>query len=118
MESVTCWLEVHTTDAKKTQSFYSNLLGWKEGPGDVGFPYHFLQTKTGEQNFGGIMPHAPDSNVPAHWMPYFPVDDLSAAVKQVEQLGGSVRVPQVKLPQGQFAVVVDPLGAVFALFQF
>ena len=37
------WLEVHTPDAEKTKTSFKSSLGWEDGHGDVGFPYHFLR---------------------------------------------------------------------------
>ena len=50
------WLDVHTPDAEKTKTSYKSLLGWEDGHGDVGFPYHFLRQPGETTNFGGIMP--------------------------------------------------------------
>jgi uncharacterized protein len=113
MNPVACWLEVHTPDAEKSKSFYQSLLGWEDGPGDVGFPYHFLRQPGEKSNFGGIMQGAQ----PPHWLVYFPVKSLSASLKSLEKLGGKSLAPVVTMPQGSFAVVADPVGAAFALYE-
>jgi uncharacterized protein len=112
-----CWLEMQTSDVAKAQSFYSNLFGWEKGPGDAGFPYEFLKRPGEEKNFGGMM-KTPQPGIPPHWLVYFGVKDLTASLKTVVAIGGKVMSPTVKLPQGgQFAVVSDPQGATFAMFQ-
>lgn len=114
MKGEVCWLEVTTPDAATAKAFYGKLFGWAEVPGDVGMPYHFLRTATGGKPFGGILPRA---DGPPAWLVYFAVADLAAAVRLVGELGGAVHVPGVDLPMGRFAVVADPAGAVFALYQ-
>lgn len=111
-----CWLEVNTPDAAGAKAFYGKLFGWVDGPGEVGFPYHFLKTAGGDKNFGGVMPQ-PKAGGPPYWLVYFAVDDLDAAVRQVTALGGKVHSPTVTLPTGRFAVVADPTGAAFAVYQ-
>jgi hypothetical protein len=54
---------------------------------------------------------------PPHWLSYIQVEDVDAAVTQVESLGGKTHVPGTDIPTvGRFAVVADPQGAVFSLF--
>jgi predicted enzyme related to lactoylglutathione lyase len=48
-------------------------------------------------------------------MVYFAVEDVDAAAKRVEELGGKVAVPPTDTPAGRFAVVNDPQGAVFSI---
>jgi uncharacterized protein len=56
--------------------------------------------------------------VPPHWLVYFGVNDCDGQVALVQSLGGAVRVPPADVPGvGRFAVVADPQGATFALFQ-
>ena len=48
---------------------------------------------------------------------YFAVADTDASAAKVTELGGSVIVPPFDTPIGKMAVVTDPQGAVFSLFQ-
>lgn len=112
-----CWLEVNTNDAAGAKAFYTQLFGWEEQAGDVGFPYHFLRAANDKDNFGGIMPHAESSGAPPHWLVYFAVADVSKAMQKVEQLGGKICLPIVTMPQGKFAIVSDPQGATFAVYE-
>jgi hypothetical protein len=111
-----CWVEVNTPDVAGATAFYGKLLGWQKGEGAVGFPYQFLKRAGDEKNFGGVMGQKP-GGPPPHWLLYFAVADLDAALKQVEALGGAVLSPVVALPQGRFAAAADPQGAAFALYQ-
>jgi predicted enzyme related to lactoylglutathione lyase len=56
--------------------------------------------------------------VPPCWSGYVMVEDIEASLKKLQSLGGSVRRPTAEIPNvGLFAVVADPQGAAFMLFQ-
>jgi predicted enzyme related to lactoylglutathione lyase len=56
--------------------------------------------------------------MPSHWVGYVAVDNIKAAAGRVPGAGGKVAHPPTVIPNvGQFAVIVDPLGATFCLFQ-
>lgn len=116
MQGEVCWLEANTPDADGAMKFYTGLFDWERGPGEVGFPYTFLKRPGEGRNFGGLMPLTADAG-PPRWRVYFAVDDLDAAVEKAAGLGGRVVVPTVTIPAGKFAVLTDPHGAEFALYQ-
>jgi hypothetical protein len=53
---------------------------------------------------------------PPHWLAYFGVDDLDAALAAVERLGGAKHAGPIDIQIARIAVVADPQGAVFALY--
>jgi predicted enzyme related to lactoylglutathione lyase len=56
--------------------------------------------------------------VPPCWTSYFQTADINATVAKVKSLGGATHVPPTPVPNvGQFAVLADPQGAVFAVLQ-
>jgi predicted enzyme related to lactoylglutathione lyase len=77
-----------------------------------------LVIKNGDRLNGGMatIPRAAGETVPPHWLPYFAVDDVAAAVKATEDGGGTVMAEPMYVPAGRFAVLADPQGAVFAVF--
>jgi len=108
------WNELLTTDADKAKAFYEGLFGWKaEAFGDMG--YSLL--KDGDTAVGGLI-KAPDPSLPAQWLAYVTVEDTDASAAKVTKLGGKVVMDPKDIPTvGRIAVVVDPLGAAFGLFQ-
>ena len=57
-------------------------------------------------------------DAPPHWLPYFIVSSCDAAAAKVRELGGSVLFePFDVIGTSRIAVVSDPQGAVFALFE-
>jgi predicted enzyme related to lactoylglutathione lyase len=110
-----CWNELMTTDVEASRKFYQSLFGWtlKISPG-------YTEAHVGEKAVGGLMQIAPEmEGMPAHWQPYFKVEDCDATLRQAQSLGtteffGPMDIEKV----GRFAVLHDPHGATFALLQF
>jgi predicted enzyme related to lactoylglutathione lyase len=78
-----------------------------------------LTIRNGERLNGGMatIPEAAGDSVPPHWLPYFAVESIEAAVTAIRDGGGEVMAEPIEVPAGKFAVVADPQGAVFALFR-
>jgi predicted enzyme related to lactoylglutathione lyase len=111
------WNELETRDPAAAKQFYGAVFGWEfdeeEGPG--GMTYNVA--RVGENRVAGmadISGRVPDQ-VPAHWMTYFAVDDIDAAVEKVNGGGGEIHFGPVEIPVGRFAMVADPWGAAFAV---
>jgi predicted enzyme related to lactoylglutathione lyase len=109
------WNDLTTHDLEAAKRFYADWLGWEyeEMPDSGG--YHVI--RNGGRSNGGMMPARPEmGDVPSHWMPYFGVEDLDAALAQVPGLGGRVMAGRMEMPGGSIAVLSDPQGAVLALW--
>ena len=68
----------------------------------------------GERSNGGIMPPA-DRAAPTG-CPYFGHDDVERLVGEIGGLGGQAPQRPDAVPEGTFAVLGDPQGAVFAVW--
>jgi predicted enzyme related to lactoylglutathione lyase len=75
----------------------------------------------GGRPIGGIMEMAEDARkmgAPPHWLAYVSVDDLDEYTEKAAELGAKVYVSKVDVPEvGEFSILGDPAGAVFAMFQ-
>jgi predicted enzyme related to lactoylglutathione lyase len=82
-------------------------------------PDQRVTIRNGERLNGGIatIPEAAGETVPPHWLPYFGVDSIEAALTAVRDGGGEVMAEPVEVPAGKLAVIADPQGAVFAIFR-
>jgi predicted enzyme related to lactoylglutathione lyase len=111
-----CWNELATRDAGAAKKFYTELLGWRLKEGDAA-PGEYTEIVVGDEHVGGIFQAGPEhGDVPAQWSAYVAVDDVDAAAKRVEGLGGKVRVPPNDIPGvGRFCVISDPTGATLSL---
>ena len=110
------WHEVMTTDVSVGSEYYRSLFGWGAEEMNMGDAGPYLMFKAGEKAVAGMM--AAQGGAPSCWMAYLGVSDLDAAAAQVPTLGGSIMVPIFEIPNiGRAAIVLDPDGAAFALFQ-
>ncbi len=116
--SAFCWLELATRDGAGAKDFYSSLFGWglKEST-DPGTDYTELELKG--RSIGGILPIRPEMGVmPPSWGLYWQVADCDASAAKAKSLGGRVFFGPKDIPKvGRFAVVQDPQGATFSIFQ-
>lgn len=108
------WNELNTPDLDAASAFYTGLFGWTVAPFE-GSPGPYLSIKNGEANAGGIRPLT-QPGVPPHWLVYFGVEDLDAALAKVGELGGTVHAGPIDIQVAKIAVAADPQGAVFALY--
>jgi len=110
------WNELATRDVDKAKDFYSKLLGWEFGVDDDS-GYIYIRNN-GRMNGGLMEMDEKWGDVPPHWMVYYNVADIDAAIKKVEALGGKIHLPKTEAPGvGPFSVVADPAGAVFTIMQ-
>jgi predicted enzyme related to lactoylglutathione lyase len=113
------WSELVAPPNERTASFYETVVGLKTitMPMPDGSTYGgFTLDGTADTMVAGTMaPQMP--GVPAHWIIYFGAADIDAAAAKVTELGGKVFVEPFDIPVGRMAVVADPQGAMFNLFQ-
>lgn len=113
-----CWADLNTTDAGKAAKFYGDWLGWSFESGSDG--YRHIINGVGHENMIGGMPaqmHAPPGT-PSHWISYFHVADCKASAAKAASLGAATRMPANLMAEvGTLAVLQDPQGAAFALYQ-
>jgi len=112
-----CWNELGSTDDEAAKKFYSELLGWTFKEGDAAGMKYSEIVGAGGCPVGGVYKMGPEfGEAPSHWMAYVAVDDVDAAAKRVEELGGKVCVPPSDIPNvGRFSVINDPTGATISL---
>jgi uncharacterized protein len=118
VDGTLCWADLSTTDQKRAGEFYSGLFGWTIVTEDEG-GHGYFHIKNGEEFIGGIPPATHrDPNSPSHWLAYFAVSDCDAAAAKAKELGAQFHLtPTTFEDVGRLAVLADPQGAVFAIFQ-
>lgn len=115
------WIDLSTTDPEGAQEFYGPLLGWsfETSPTPEGGKYTMASLKS--KSAAGMMQQAEEQakmGIPPMWNTYISVDDINAAVAKTGEAGGSVMMPPMDvMDAGQMAVVSDPTGAVFCMWQ-
>ena len=79
----------------------------------------YILAKKGDAIISGMtdlaaMPGMED--VPPHWMTYLAVDDVDAAVKDTQAMGGVIHQAPFDVPGvGRIAMIADPSGAAIGL---
>ncbi len=114
------WYELHTPDAGVAAGFYEPVLGWNTMDG--GSPKRkYTLVCVGKTPVGGLLEKPASgftSGQGARWMGYIGVPDVLQFSKLVQEAGGVVHRQAEEIPGiGTFAVVADPQGAIFVLFQ-
>ncbi len=116
-----CWPELATTDQKAGVAFYRALFGWDVaespvGPGEV---YSMFQLRGKEVAAAcSIRAEERQQGMPPHWGTYIAVADADDSVARAKTLGATVVAPAFDvMDAGRMAVLQDPTGAVFMVWQ-
>ena len=115
------WNELQSRDPGTAAAFYTGLFGWEtEAIEENGEPVYVTIENSGSKN-GGIMPMTEQhGDAPTYWLAYFTVSSLDDSVDMVRELGGEALAGPFELPEpppARIAVLRDPQGAAFALFE-
>ena len=116
-----CWIELATTDQNAAKQFYSSLLGWNAndmpmGPGE----FYTIFKLEGRDASGGytLKPEMLSQGVPPHWMIYMGVTSADETAAKASAAGGKVCAgPFDVMGIGRMAVLQDPAGAAFSVWQ-
>lgn len=109
------WNELSTSDLAKSKEFYSAVFGWGWGGSD-----EYSEGQVNGRTICGVMPRPEGmpTEIPDHWLVYFGTGDVDGDVKRAQDLGASVAVEPTDIPgTGRFSVLIDPQGALFAIFK-
>lgn len=108
------WEDLRSSDPAAAQAFYADVLGWTYEPLPMAGPdYATFHLPGDEAPMGGLGGMMGMDGFPSHWIVYFGVPDVDAAVSYVESNGGHVLSPGFDTPYGRMAALTDPYGASF-----
>ncbi len=110
-----CWIDLCTSDLEGAKAFYGGLFGWTaeavstcEGP-----PYTMLRSQG--KDVGAVYER---EGVPPQWKGYVEVESVDDTVEKAQELGATVVLKPVEVSEtGRTAILRDPTGAAFALWQ-
>lgn len=112
-----CWADLWTTDVDGSRRFYSQLFGWEALEPSAEFGGYWMFEREGAPTAGG-MGSMGDMAANDTWKPYFCTRDIHASLKRAEAGGATVHAGAMPVADlGVQAVLADPAGAVFALWQ-
>ncbi len=116
-----CWAELGTSDPAGAKAFYSGLFGWTPDDLPIGEGMVYTMLKLEGLEVGALCELNPEQRqhgVPPHWMLYVSVESADAAAARARELGAKVVVePFDVFDSGRMAVLQDPQGAYFSVWQ-
>jgi predicted enzyme related to lactoylglutathione lyase len=101
------WFDISSRDPQATGDFYSGVFGWTVHSLE-GEDYAMIAAGDGPPS-GGIG-HGSDDAPYLGVVPYFPVDDLDAALERATTRGATVVLDPAPTPMGRIAAIRDPQG--------
>jgi uncharacterized protein len=116
------WHHLHTSDLERSWTTYSERFGWKQTETlDVPEPaggYRLFAWDEAGQSVGSMANSARAPGVHPHWLFYFSVADLEAALAKTRAHGGNAPASATVLANGdRLAPCEDGQGAAFGLYQ-
>lgn len=116
-----CWVELGTSDGTAAKNFYTQLFGWDHEDMPMGAEGTYTMLKLNGKDVGGLYTLMPDmvaQGVPPHWLSYVCVTNVDESAEKAKAEGATImKGPFDVFTIGRMAVVKDPTGAVFALWQ-
>lgn len=110
------WVDLQSTDQAAAVAFYRAFFGWDAPDATAESGGYSVATRNGVPVTAiGPLPVGVERSV---WTAYFAVADIDASAAAAEATGGAVLLPPGELAPGvRLAIVADPHGAVFGLWE-
>lgn len=116
-----CWVELGTSNSPQAKNFYTKLFGWGFTDNPIGPDQVYTMLKLGDKDVGALYQLTSEmtsQGVPPNWMSYVSVTNADETAQKIKDAGGTLmKEPFDVFTVGRMAVVKDPTGAVFALWQ-
>ncbi len=114
MEGVPCWVDAQIPDVEAGRRFYGELFGWAFEEAYDSAVWALLDG----DRVAALTPKT-DGRMPSVWTVYFATPDARALAGRIRQAGGQVVTSPVEVGEGlgTAALVTDPEGAVFGLWE-
>jgi predicted enzyme related to lactoylglutathione lyase len=109
--------EIYAEKPARLASFYRELFGWRIDQA-AGVDYFMIQTTAApDKGITGGLTYRPIPE-PRSWVHYVAVESLEETLATIQRLGGSILRPRTAVPKlAWYAVVADPEGNIFAIWQ-
>jgi predicted enzyme related to lactoylglutathione lyase len=116
-----CWLELATSHQAAAKTFYSSLFGWTPSDSPLGPDTVYTIFKLEGRDAAAaytMFPEQRSQGMPPNWMLYISVASADEAAKRAKAAGGTVLKDAFDVGEsGRMAVLQDPTGATFAVWQ-
>lgn len=114
------WQDLTVDDAESVKDFYKQVVGWESSVVDQGDYNDFnIHPQAGsEEVIAGICHKRGElKNFPSQWLMYITVENLDKSIEKTKALGGKIVDGPKKMGKSSYAIVQDPAGAYFVLFE-
>jgi uncharacterized protein len=116
-----CWVELGTTNGEAAKTFYTKLFGWDFTDSPIGPGKVYTMLKLNGKDVGALyeMPtEMTAQGIPPHWLSYAATTSADETASKAKSLGATLmKEPFDVFDVGRMAVIQDPTGAVFAIWQ-
>jgi predicted enzyme related to lactoylglutathione lyase len=117
------WNELNSRQPDAAKEFYGSVFGWGSAEVEMGDAPAYTTWLPGgsdddDDSIGGLLDmrgRVPD-DIPPHWLVYFTVDSRDATLEKAKSDGGT-EVLTMDIPFGHLAIISDPHGANFGIFE-
>lgn len=110
------WNELLASDVAEALAFYQDMAGYQVKT-EVRSQGEYFDLQAQGRDRAGVM-QRPVDDVEPIWLTHFGVADVVGATGRAEQAGGTVLLaPTTGVRDGRLALIRDPAGAIFALWQ-
>lgn len=116
---VPCWIDTSQPDPRAAVDFYSGLFGWEfENVMPAGSPGAYFIARIRGGDVAAVSPPPEEAPTIAAWNTYIWVERADDTAAKVLEAGGEVLTgPFDVMEAGRMAVVADPEGAIFCLWE-
>ncbi|MGB7343415.1 MAG: VOC family protein [Pirellulaceae bacterium] len=116
------WMDLTIKDgsvnATDVRDFYEQVVGWSgQSVAMDGYDDFCMQASNGQTVSGICHAKGENADIPTAWLIYINVADIEAAITKCQSHGGELLKPASSAGGGRFAVLKDPAGAIFAVYQ-
>ncbi|MGV6830529.1 MAG: VOC family protein [bacterium] len=108
------WADLSTYNVSSSANFYNSVFGWHWY--DMS---SYLLAQTNNQAIAGLYETPAffqKIKMPHFWMSYFQVTNVEDAITSAEQFGGKVELKDTTFNEGNIALIRDPQGAGFTVY--
>lgn len=115
------WIDLITLDRPAAQMFYGAVFGWTFEDQIIDNAVVYVLARHNQREAAGIAARSPEEvalGIPSAWNLFFATDDIDKTCAHAASLGATVHTPPFGNPAvGKLAVLTDPTGALFCLWQ-
>ena len=111
------WLDLNSPDLAASRAFYAALFGWSYNDIPIGEGSVYAMCLKEGVPVAALATAIPGQPAPPQWQSFVSVSDVDAAAAKAAAAGGNIVHCGDVAEAGRIALVADPEGARFALWQ-